>query len=303
LGGGLGGWAFQLTADLLGKSVITVRGGNESGSISRAIGLTVTGAGIGLLIGLVEALSRQAWVRLILGRNEGKEWPIDTDSTALGRDERAQIPLFGDPNVASLHALIVKQKGFYYLVDQGSPIGIALNGQRVQNAQLAPGDHIQIGSHQLEFQLRDGQVARASREARMHAVPIQGVPMQPMQQPMPQQPTMAQTQAYMPSVAPSQPTVAFAPQAMSLSLVATNGPIAGQRFPVVGNLIIGRESAGITLGFDTMASRNHAEISPSGEIRDLGSTNGTLVNGAKIQSTNLKVGDVVQVGATTFRVE
>ena len=53
---------------------------------------------------------------------------------------------------------------------------------------------------------------------------------------------------------------------------------------------------------DTNVSREHAEIRPDGDgfvLTDLGSTNGTTVNGATTTARRLEDGDVVSLGATT----
>jgi V8-like Glu-specific endopeptidase len=55
---------------------------------------------------------------------------------------------------------------------------------------------------------------------------------------------------------------------------------------------------------DNSVSQRHAEISQEGEsivVRDLGSTNGTFVNGEKISSTVLKTGDTVSFGIVSFQ--
>ena len=52
---------------------------------------------------------------------------------------------------------------------------------------------------------------------------------------------------------------------------------------------------------DTGVSRSHAELRVSGDsvtVVDLGSTNGTVVNGRKVSSTLLVDGDRIEVGAT-----
>jgi pSer/pThr/pTyr-binding forkhead associated (FHA) protein len=58
---------------------------------------------------------------------------------------------------------------------------------------------------------------------------------------------------------------------------------------------------------DPTVSRQHAEIERSGEevsVRDLGSSNGTFVNGAKLDSERvLCPGDTVQFGAVRYRFE
>jgi pSer/pThr/pTyr-binding forkhead associated (FHA) protein len=89
-------------------------------------------------------------------------------------------------------------------------------------------------------------------------------------------------------------------------LVVMDGPLTGQGFNVQGPIEIGREAQPVTLPYDTMASRRHARISstPSGfEITDLGSTNGTYVNGTKVSSRLLQTGDMIKIGGTTFRFE
>ena len=89
----------------------------------------------------------------------------------------------------------------------------------------------------------------------------------------------------------------------------TGGPAAGQQVEVGQELQIGR-SAGTEgrLGDDPEISRQHARISrnPQGELQveDLGSTNGTYVNGQRISGpTVLNPGDTVQMGRSTLSVE
>ena len=57
---------------------------------------------------------------------------------------------------------------------------------------------------------------------------------------------------------------------------------------------------------DPNVSRRHAEIRPIGPsfvIVDLGSTNGTKVNGATVSQHTLRSGDKISIGATTIRFE
>jgi len=67
--------------------------------------------------------------------------------------------------------------------------------------------------------------------------------------------------------------------------------------------VVGRgENADLRLA-DPGASRRHAEIRRAEAwvtIRDLGSTNGTLVNGKRIEEADLDDGDEVTIGETTF---
>jgi pSer/pThr/pTyr-binding forkhead associated (FHA) protein len=73
-------------------------------------------------------------------------------------------------------------------------------------------------------------------------------------------------------------------------------------------MTIGRDAAqAIALVNDMGVSRTHAQIIRQGDqtlIEDLGSTNGTYVNGVRISApTPIKPGDTLQLGASLFRVE
>ena len=71
---------------------------------------------------------------------------------------------------------------------------------------------------------------------------------------------------------------------------------------------VGRDlDSGIRLSRDEFASTRHARIEPRSDsvwIEDLGSTNGTFVNGARVQSAQaLRPGDVVRIGETELRLQ
>jgi hypothetical protein len=81
----------------------------------------------------------------------------------------------------------------------------------------------------------------------------------------------------------------------------------GRSFPVGGRpLIIGRSpEVDVTIN-DSNVSRRHAEVwrTPEGvAIRDLGSTNGTIVNGHVIEAVSLSPRDEVSIGNVRFRIE
>ena len=69
-------------------------------------------------------------------------------------------------------------------------------------------------------------------------------------------------------------------------------------------LLMGRESKNDIVVHDINASRTHAELrfEPQGvwTITDLGSTNGTLVNGSEIATYPLREGDRITIGMTNF---
>lgn len=275
LGGAIGGAVFD-TASLSLSGIASLKGeGAETGQIGRALLCILIGAGVGLLIGVVERAARTAWVRLRLGRNEGREWVLEQQTSHIGRDERANIPLFGDANVLPLHATIVRQDDAYWLYDAGTPIGTGLNGQRLTGpGLLQSGSIINVGPFELEFMLRQGSApARAAERLRGGGAPVQPTPLQaPLAQP---------------------------------TLRAMSGPLAGQSFALTGPVEIGREGSGIRLN-DQQASRKHAliEIHPGGvTVSDLASTNGTFVNGKRITRQALQPGEELMIGGSVFRLE
>lgn len=84
-------------------------------------------------------------------------------------------------------------------------------------------------------------------------------------------------------------------------IVVHQDPTTQQVFPLTeGVLTLGRESYNDIVLIDPEASRKHAQISfQAGRyvVEDLGSTNGTFVNGRQIlTATTLNPGDVIEVG-------
>jgi len=92
----------------------------------------------------------------------------------------------------------------------------------------------------------------------------------------------------------------------SAFLVVCMGPNVGHRYPLFDRTMMGRsETADITLADDRVSGK-HCEVirNPNGfVVRDLGSSNGTLVNAQKISEVDLREGDLVQVGYTVFKFQ
>lgn len=103
-----------------------------------------------------------------------------------------------------------------------------------------------------------------------------------------------------PSDAPASTTAIKSPRLTKVSV---------ERFEIAeGETTVGRDAAcALSLSGEETASRRHASLVRSGDVvtvEDLGSTNGTYVNGAKTSyATTLKNGDTVQFGSVQFRYE
>ncbi|MGH3134113.1 MAG: FHA domain-containing protein [Gaiellaceae bacterium] len=81
----------------------------------------------------------------------------------------------------------------------------------------------------------------------------------------------------------------------------------GSKVDVRRATVVGRDdSSGIRLGDDEFASARHAriELRPDGVwVEDLGSTNGTFVNGERVTAERLEPGDVLRIGQTELELE
>jgi hypothetical protein len=92
--------------------------------------------------------------------------------------------------------------------------------------------------------------------------------------------------------------------------VAVTGPglRKGSAIEVGSTTVVGRDAdSGIRLDGDEFASARHAriELRDGGVwVEDLGSTNGTFVNGDKVKrKRRLRAGDAVRIGQTELRLE
>jgi pSer/pThr/pTyr-binding forkhead associated (FHA) protein len=100
------------------------------------------------------------------------------------------------------------------------------------------------------------------------------------------------------------PAAMALPAGKRLSLAIIDGPDAGNVFRIEKpRVTVGRAGADLTLN-DSEASRQHAAVEVRETVyllHDLGSTNGTLVSGARIEeATELQNHSEFQVGATTL---
>jgi len=353
IGGFLGGFVFQVLVFTL-----VFRGPQV-----RFLGFTIIGAAIGFFINLIAEAMKRVWVKVLIGRNEGREHVLDTPLAYVGRDELADVPVFLDPMVPKRMASFRLDSGRYGLYAESAAMPITINGQPLtQGAVLKDGDAIQFGRVTLGYY----EKATASNMARpvdtiqlpqygaagpSVAIPqapgvcefcgqqrdpatgacacsVAGAPAgyapdpmgygQPAGAPYPEdygQPAPDPYAGGYPQDAygatvmdPYQGGGYGAPGGGGPRLTAVAGAFAGTVFPLMGGEAgIGRDpSQEIALVGDSTASRRHARVyaTPGGYVlRDEGSSNGTWINGSRVQEQQLYPGDVIRIGATEFRFE
>ncbi|MGW2131086.1 FHA domain-containing protein [Streptomyces coelicoflavus] len=275
---------------------------------------------------------------LVLESN-GRTWTLDPSrSYALGRDPQGEL-VFDDARVSWRHATISFNGRSWVVDDHGSTNGTFVHGQRVQQTELGAGTVLNLGNAtdgprvsltgaqapagapQAQPQQQHQQQPYAAQGANagwaQQAPPAQ----QPFQQQAPQQQAPQHGQQHQAQQAgwqqqPPQQAAPHFPQQQGPGGAAGAPPVYGDRSPTtfhqfsLGRVMrIGRALENDLVVSDLQVSRNHAEFhsTPDGrmEIRDLGSHNGTYVNGQPIPKGGTQLlgpTDIVGVGHSTFQI-
>jgi len=97
-------------------------------------------------------------------------------------------------------------------------------------------------------------------------------------------------------------------QPKGLGITVVRGPkeIAGITLPLSGAVVVGRSPDADLVIADDFVSSIHVRVTPSDGgviIEDLGSTNGTLINGQPVtRPLNVSVGDLIEIGTNQLKV-
>lgn len=154
LNGLIGGVVGALLGGLLFDPINYIIGGDDAAS-SRAVGFTVIGLVTGLMVGIVELIAREAWLKMLAGPLAGKEFVLYKDPTSIGSSPKREVYLFKDPDVEPVHALIHRVGEGYEIEDQKAPAGVLVNGRKVSRQRLKTQDQIRIGSTVLLFTMKE----------------------------------------------------------------------------------------------------------------------------------------------------
>jgi hypothetical protein len=150
IGGLLGGLAFDpIDLLLLGQD-------KADAHWSRLIGLVVIGMSVGAMIGIVELLARDAWLRMTEGPLSGKEFLIFKDSMNVGSSPRSDIYLFNDNAVLGHHATLRAVGDECEIESKDKVQQVLVNSRPTHVARLRHGDKITIGRTSFVFEKRQG---------------------------------------------------------------------------------------------------------------------------------------------------
>jgi len=86
------------------------------------------------------------------GTYSGRIFEITSESVTIGRDQGNSIALAEDSTVSRRHATITKTDSEYTIRDEGSSNGTFVNGARITEQKLRPGDEVQIGGTRFRFE-------------------------------------------------------------------------------------------------------------------------------------------------------
>ncbi|MFD3841776.1 FHA domain-containing protein [Streptomyces sp. NPDC058642] len=259
---------------------------------------------------------------LVLELN-GRTWTLDASRPyTLGRDPQGDIVL-DDARVSWRHATISWSGRSWVIEDHGSTNGTFVQGQRIHQLELGPGSAVHLGNATDGPRVSLSGTAAPAAQPQQQPYAAQGAQGGGAQAAPAANPGWAQ-QAPPHQQAPQagwqqpqqQPSVGKVPQQQGPGVGAGAPPVYGDRSPTtfhqfsIGRVMrIGRALENELVVSDLQVSRHHAEFhsTPDGrmEIRDLGSHNGTYVNGqpiAKGGSILLGPTDIVGVGHSTFRI-
>ena len=211
----------------------------------------------------------------VLVDHNGREFPLRIGENSIGR-ESADV-LLNDSAVSRKHASITIGESAVEIEDLGSTNGTEVDGARIsagEKVALRDGSVVVVGSARLTLKVTGMELPDESVETDRPA----------------------------PEVAPlaeESPPVAW--------LVAQNG----QEFALheSANLIGRREDNDIRIVSDSYMSGRHAELrAEEGRfvLTDLGSTNGTFVNGEKLEPNaprDISTDDEIVLGQTVLRLK
>jgi len=268
VGGLIGGAAGGIAFDLIGSVV----GG---GLASRFFGEAITGLAIGLFIGLVQEMTKAAWVTVEQGRLRGRQYRVEGARATIGRAEENPVGLFGDPSVQQRHAVIERRGADYVIRNLAVQDGTFVNGKRIETVDLHDGDRINIGGYEMKFHLRGSSSARLQASLASDAV----------------NPAHIATRLAGANAKVDGPSLVDA---------------SGQAYPVRAGAVthIGRALDNEIVVSHSSISRHHASIENSNGafvVRDLNSQNGTFVGSRRVtEPTRVSDGEAVRFGDAQF---
>lgn len=233
--------------------------------------------------------------RIVFKQNEHPAVDL-TDAVTVGRSAQHANVVVKDNRLSRAHCRYEpRDDGTWTVVDLDSQNGTFVNGRRIRESMVKPGDVVTIGACDMVF---EGTGAGGKTV-------MQGV--------QSTRGTAATSSLDLADESVAKPTAERADSTRTVvapaALILIKGSLSEKIHPITHDPYnIGRKSDNhLVLDGDGKSSGHHARISRDGTdflIEDLGSTNGVLVNGTRITGkVVLKTGMKVIVGTQLFKFE
>ncbi len=246
---------------------------------------------------------------LVIKNPDGSQQEQDVASQlTIGRAEGNDLILV-EGGVSRKHARFFVDAGETLVEDVGSANGTWVDGEKIEGpTRLNARSQVVIGDYEIQLKLGSKPLPKASKTGARPS----------------REPTAAAGKAVKPGAPRSTRVVPAvrggagaggaglakrqAPgRAAGPQLRGLTGGVTGRSFPLSGTVTVGRV-AGVDIQIeDDSVSRRHAELVVKGRevtLRDLGSANGTTVNGAPLSGDAvLAPGDIVQFGVVEVMFE
>lgn len=214
--------------------------------------------------------------KLILSKPDGlnQEFMLNKTLVTLGRATTNDIVLT-EGRVSRNHAQVRYTKDGVILTDLKSANGVWVNGQRISETKIQPGDTIEISGSILQYLApapdvqEEATILNSENELEMTLL---------------------------------QMTVPISLNETARPRLVIHAPDRTWELPLDDDSYTIGRTTGNTLALDYLKiSRNHARLERKGSnfiLHDLQSTNGTLVDGNPIEQHRLQNGDTFQIGPT-----
>lgn len=238
-------------------------------------------------------------LHIMLGDKEESQFNIEKDLIEIGRKNDNDLVL-DDDEISRRHAQLKKTGDEYQIIDLGSENGVLVNNKRVTRQTIHHNDSITIGRYNVIFKTEEGAAKRQDARTRVRRISTLGATSE-------QKMESSETSKKSTGREGSRPqATAILKSPMGGRLIIESGTNKGEEFNLSNGATIGRnKTCDFTLD-DTHASGSHARFQITDKktkIIDLGSSNGTIVNGTKIDVHTLSNNDKIQIGKTILRFD
>lgn len=229
------------------------------------------------------------------GPREGERIPLIAPRTVIGRST-GDVLLSDDGSVSAIHCIITGEAGRFWVMDLGSTNGVFVDDRQRLETGLQGGEELRLGDTLLRFEKGPGANLDAllspsdpALDTLLRDVAHGELSVEPIQEVIP---TRDLDLLEAPNVD------------VHLEQIDASGQITASWVFRSNAILVGRESGDVVIPVADV-SRRHCVFEVFGlrdiYVRDLGSTNGTWVNGRRITTCRVHPGDMLAIGGVQLR--